>query len=340
MGTGEIATLIGGGGGPVHRSAVRAVTGSASGNPWRMAFADPLSRVYAHAATQDDVVTTQEAIAFGMTTWGVAELRRMTQLRLPRGAVVSGQPRDPLRSTARATQLLIPQSTISHLTAARLRGLQGLSYWQPRDLVDATVAPNRKRSQRAGVRLHFSALPESEIDRVGGIRTASTLRTLLGCARSLDRVTFLCLVDSALNKGLLLESDFALLDRELRRHGHRAAALALEMADARSESPSESRVKLVLTDAGFAPEHLQHEVWTPDGFFVARLDIAWTFGGRKVGMEVDSEWHDRIKALYRDRDKLNTLRQLGWDVRQVTAADAHRRPGYVVAQAREALARV
>jgi hypothetical protein len=304
-----------------------------------MTFTDAFSRVRTRAASQDDVVTSQEAFGMGMTAWAVAELRRTSTLQLPRGAVAIGQPRDPLRSTARATQLLIPQSAISHITAARLRGLQGLRYWQPHDLVDATVALNKKRSQRAGVRLHFSELPASEIDQVGGIRTASVLRTLVGCARSLDRQTFLCLLDSALNQGLLLESDLGLLGADLRRRGHRGAVSALELADARSESPSESRVRLVLTDGGFAPQHLQYEVWTADGFFVARLDIAWTFGGRKVGMEVDSEWHDRIKALYRDREKLNALRQLGWDVRQVTAADAHRRPAYVVAQAREALAR-
>jgi very-short-patch-repair endonuclease len=104
-----------------------------------------------------------------------------------------------------------------------------------------------------------------------------------------------------------------------------------------AESPSESRVRLTLVDAGLAPDHLQYEVYTDGGFFVARLDIAFTRGGKKVGMEVDSGEHDRPKALYRDRDKLNALRSLGWDVRQVTQHDAFRRPGYVVQQVEQAL---
>ena len=65
--------------------------------------------------------------------------------------------------------------------------------------------------------------------------------------------------------------------------------------------------------------------------------MAWIREGKKVALEVDSRYHDRIRALYRDREKLNTLRGMAWDVRQVTAWDGERRPKYVVRQVAQAL---
>ncbi len=56
-----------------------------------------------------------------------------------------------------------------------------------------------------------------------------------------------------------------------------------------------------------------------------------------MGLEVDSAEHDRVRALYRDREKHNALRGRGWDVRQVTARDVDRRPAYIIGQVRDAL---
>lgn len=173
-----------------------------------------------------------------------------------------------------------------------------------------------------------------DIVDLNGLRVSSVRRTLADCALILDRVRLVSIVDSALHREL-----FSVAERDelVAALGRRTAAGWVALAMVGAESPSQTRVRLVLVDAGLAPDHLQYEVFTEGGFFVARLDSVFPREGKKVGMEVDSGEHDRVKPLYRDRDKLNALRPLGWDVRQVTQHDANRRPGYVVQQATQAL---
>jgi hypothetical protein len=288
------------------------------------------------AAERDDVLLTGEASSLGMTRWSQQALRRGTDLALPRGALAVPPVRDPLRTRARATQLLLPDAVISHLTAARLHPLAGLNFWSPAEPVEATVAPGATRWQRRSVRLHFQPLEADEVVDLNGLKVTSVRRTLRDCAVQLARTPFVCLLDSGLNQGLLRADELGLLAEDLRSR-RRVACAWVDLADGRAESPSETRVRLVLRDADLLPDELQIDVWTEGGFHVARLDMGWTRHRRKVGMEVDSAEHDRPRALYRDRERLNALRSLEWDVRQVTAWDSRKRPGYIVEQAKQAL---
>lgn len=291
---------------------------------------------FALAGERDDVLLTGEAMSLGITRWSLQELRRGSDLALPRGALAVPPVRDPVRTRARATQLLLPEAVISHLTAARLHRLAGLNFWSPAEPVEATVAPGATRWQRRAVRLHFQPLEADEVVDLNGLKVTSLRRTLRDCAVQLARVPFVCLLDSGLNQGLLGVAELGLLADELRSR-RRIAGAWVDLADARAESPSETRVRLVLSDADLPPEELQIDVWTDSGFHVARLDMGWTRQRRKVGMEVDSAEHDRPRALYRDRERLNALRGLEWDVRQVTAWDSRKRPAYIVEQAKQAL---
>jgi hypothetical protein len=197
-----------------------------------------------------------------------------------------------------------------------------------------TVPRGATRWQRAGVQLHFRDIPASEITDLDGLQVVSVLQAVRECAPMLDRTRLVSVVDNALHQGLLTLAELASLIAEL---GQQRAAKWLKLCRVGAESPSETVVRLILVDGGLEPDHLQYYVYTEDGIFVARLDMAFTRGGRRVGLEVDSAWHDRPKALYRDRDRLNDTRGLEWDVRQVTARDAHRRPGYIRHQVSQAL---
>jgi hypothetical protein len=291
---------------------------------------DPLARALALAANQDDVLLVSDVLRLGLTKWDLRTLRRTSELSL-RGALTVPPLRDPMRAAARATQLLLPRAVISHLSAVRLHGLAGLDYWSPEELVHATLPRSATRWQRAGVRLHFQTVAPKELVDLDGLRALPIGRSLRDCAPMLDRVRFVSLVDNALHQGWITLEELAELELSGRASGW------LRLCALGSESPSESVVRLILCDAGLAPDHLQHDVFTDGGFHVARLDMAWTENGKKVGLEVESGEHDRLKALYRDRDRLNQLRSQGWDVRQVTAHDAHRRPGYVRHQVLQAL---
>jgi hypothetical protein len=294
---------------------------------------DPITNAYASARSQDDVLRVRDAERLGLTKWDLRVLRRTDELRM-RGVLTIPPVRDALRSQARAIALLVPDAVISHTSGLRLRGLAGLDYRKPSELLHATVPRGATRWQRAGVQLHFRDIPASEITDLDGLPVVSVLQAVRECAPKLDRIRLVSVVDNALHQGLLTLAELHALIAEL---GQQRAATWLRLCRVGAESPSEKRVRLILVDDGLEPDHLQYYVYTEDGIFVARLDMAWTRDGTKVGVEVDSEWHDRPKALYRDRDRLNETRGLEWDVRQVTARDTHRRPDYIPQQVRQAL---
>ena len=53
--------------------------------------------------------------------------------------------------------------------------------------------------------------------------------------------------------------------------------------------------------------------------FLARVDFAWP--DRRVAVEYDGLWHAEPGQFARDRQRLNRLREAGWTVVFVTAAD-------------------
>ena len=67
---------------------------------------------------------------------------------------------------------------------------------------------------------------------------------------------------------------------------------------------------------------------------VARVDFAWP--ERKVALEYDGLWHAEEAQFAKDRDRLNRLREAGWQVVFVTAADL-RRPHRLLARVAAAL---
>ena len=100
----------------------------------------------------------------------------------------------------------------------------------------------------------------------------------------------------------------------------RSARLAIGLADQRSESPQESRLRVLLALAGLHPVP-QFVVRDPDGVFVARVDLA--FPAHRIAVEYDGLWHAEDGQFAQDRRRLNRLAACGWIVLHVTAADLH-----------------
>ena len=248
---------------------------------------DPQSRALALASAQDDVLLTCQARELGLSDRELRALRRAGEIPVVRGAIAVPPVRDPVRATARALQPVVPQAVISHVTAARIHGLEGLGYWNPTDPVDATLQRAATRWQKAGARLHFLPLAEPAIVDVQGLRGTTPASMLLHRARVLERNAFVCISDSALQKRLLDPQARDELGRQPQGCGLRRAEQWLGLADAQSESPSETTIRLILVDAGLPPDFLQYDIWTDGGFHVARLDMGWIRSGKKkVGLEV------------------------------------------------------
>ncbi len=94
------------------------------------------------------------------------------------------------------------------------------------------------------------------------------------------------------------------------------------MIDGRAESPLETRLRLLLGDAGLLPDETQWPVHHPaTGEFIARLDFAWPT--LRLGIEADGVGpHSEPQALLRDRRSQNDLVRLDWEVLRFTWQDA------------------
>jgi very-short-patch-repair endonuclease len=71
-----------------------------------------------------------------------------------------------------------------------------------------------------------------------------------------------------------------------------------------------------------------------NGRFLARVDFAWP--ELKVAVEYDGLWHAEPGQFARDRRRLNLLREAGWRVVFVTAADMYQ-PAQLLARIATAL---
>jgi very-short-patch-repair endonuclease len=86
----------------------------------------------------------------------------------------------------------------------------------------------------------------------------------------------------------------------------------------------ESRLRLVIVDAGLPLPVSQHPVHSATGQFLGRVDFAWP--EHLLGVEYDGDHHRERGQFRRDVGRLNALRMAGWTVLRFTADDVMRWP--------------
>lgn len=220
--------------------------------------------------------------------------------------------------------------------------MRGLEPWDGR-VVHMAVPELKVQRRLAGVELRgWDVRPEETTvggggggvggGGVGRVRVTDPGRTLRDTLPELDRETAVCLMDSALNQGLLREQEIGALNDAVRgRRGCVDVRRWWELADWRSQSPLETRIRLVCRDGGLPPDELQRRFTDSGGRTVAVVDFWWE-GARLIGEADGIGPHSTPRALARDRERQNALQRLYPGVRIVrfTWADL-RRPGYILA---------
>jgi len=124
---------------------------------------------------------------------------------------------------------------------------------------------------------------------------------------------------------------FATID-EIRRYalgrpagpGCTQVAAVLAQVELDTESPMESRTRMLLVDGGLPRPEAQVEVYDDLGEFVARLDLGYRH--LKVGLEYEGDRHRSKDVFRRDIARGNALRDAGWLIVRVTADDVYRAP--------------
>jgi hypothetical protein len=149
--------------------------------------------------------------------------------------------------------------------------------------------------------------------------------TAVEVARTLRRPRALAILDAALHS---MSCDWADLENAvLEQRGRRgivAVRELLDYADARAESAMESEARLVMIDYGLPRPELQYEIRGSDGE-LWRVDFAWP--DHWVAAEYESiAWHSGRLEMFRDKERLAKIQELGWTVIPMIVDDVRLHP--------------
>lgn len=216
--------------------------------------------------------------------------------------------------SARAThfaQRMRPGQFFSHSTALALYGVPMPSDRRSHLLHVAAHRPDRE-PRVAGVVGHRLGQRAPDIRVVGGLRVEHPVKAWRHVASWWGHTELVVAGDFLVGRrGVLTLDD---LTREVvTGSGRGQAALESALADVRvgAESPTETRLRLVLCAAGMPEPLLNPVITAPDGRFVARLDLA--YAPWRVAVECDGRQHAEDRAQFeRDADRWNDIREQGW----------------------------
>jgi very-short-patch-repair endonuclease len=268
------------------------------------------------SALQGRLFRGSEQVRLGRLT--KAQLRSSAWVRLfPDVYACRSLTIDHARRARAVAAFAVPGAVISGRSAAVLWGVDIAG---PDDDVECTVAPTCRTGSVRGIRVSRRALPDAEITRRGGVRVTTVERTALDLARTQPLDDAVIALDQFLRAGLVPLNRLRARSAALGGPGCRQVRQAALLADGLAESPQETRLRLLLLRSSL-PAPVAQFVIRQDGRFVARVDFAWP--DARVAVEYEGAWHGEPQHVGRDRRRLNELREAGWVVVFVTAADMH-----------------
>jgi len=153
--------------------------------------------------------------------------------------------------------------------------------------------------------------PDDRVER-DGVWVTGILQTLLDLCRSRPIAEAVVAVDSALRQGRVSVEELTGALRDLPAgRGRDRVARALLLIDPQSGSVLETLCRVLLHQAGLAPDETQLVVRDAQGRWIGRVDFAWPTA--RLIVEADGfAFHTDRKSLRADRRRGNALVLEGW----------------------------
>ena len=248
------------------------------------------------------------------------------------GVAVRREHAGDLAETCRAVQLVLPEDAVfTHLTAALLRGWPTPALTAP-PLIACTDG-DAPHLDRRGVYVRRCEIPPAHRLTLRGIAIASPAWTIVELAEHLSLIDLVVVIDHALHqRQTTLDAIRATMVKG--RRGVRVLRRAMTLADARSESPWESILRLVHVLSGIAVIP-QHRVLNAAGMVVARGDLG--IAGTNRLAEYDGADHRDREQHRRDLRREKILARLSFERYGYTAVEILEHPADVIADACDAL---
>jgi hypothetical protein len=267
--------------------------------------------------------------AEGLTVTTADALEGPAYQRLTRGAYwVAGEQIDHGRRIQAVRTVLPADAVLGGPSAAWALGSRWT--WSNRD-VELVLPHGMRVRRRPGVTVRGDTLAPSEIVRTPFGWATSPARTAFDLARRAagsnpyQLAEAVAMVDAVLHASRTpVDSVVALMIEHPAVRGCRIAATVLGLADARAESPQESRLRVHIVLAGLPPPWPQFPLRNLAGEIVHRLDLAWP--SLRCAAEYDGKQHREDEYQYdHDIDRHNLLAG-EWRVRRVQARHMRNMP--------------
>lgn len=267
-----------------------------------------------------------------------AALREGVVVQLWRGVVVDGaRALDPVTRATAAILACGPRATISHRSAAGLHGCTVAAG----TTVHVTVPYGSAVRSRSGLVVHHGDLRAADSETLHGlpVTVLDHAVTEVLCGERPRWIALACLDQALAGRGDADAMAFrravaARLAARDSNRGIRVAEALLSLGTTGADSPQESRLRLLIVDAGFPVPETQHRILNLAGVLVYKLDIAWP--ELMIGVEFDGfAAHEGREEYDAERDRRLAAR--GWRTIRVRKADLAN-PGPFLAELRRAFA--
>jgi hypothetical protein len=280
----------------------------------------------AHAADHHGVVSVGAAEVLEISPAKIAAFLRSGRLvRLAREVyAVGGAPDSWHRKAVVATASTAGWA--SHRTAAALWKLDGFDPGE----IEVLTPKGRRRERRADWIVHETRRFRSiDLDEVDGIPCTTVARTILDLPAVAHPFPVAQALDDACRRWPGMLDTIGQRFRELGGRGRPGSRVVRTMLEERlgagrfAQSGFERHALRLVRSAGLPEPVLQCPVRDHD--FVAYLDLGWP--AIRWGLECDSlAFHSGKRAHESDRARRRRLKQLGWDLVEVTYDDVTKRP--------------
>jgi len=262
--------------------------------------------------------TLEQARSAGLTR---RRLRASDLARPCTGARVS--------ASAEATLLLrvaavgaVTGAVVSHLSAALLWGFPLPLTWQNNDLLHLACPVGRRALRRKGVVGHQLDLEPSDITPGRHVQCTSPLRTWFDLAGLLDLDDVVIAGDFLLrrrNPLSTMEELDSFLAGKAGKPGYRKSMRARALMRARTDSPKETEVRLLLRRYGLPEPAINEPMFDEAGRWIQDPDMSYE--QEKVAIQYDGGHHasaaQRRSDIFRDED----AKEAGWRVVVLTQLD-------------------
>jgi hypothetical protein len=216
-----------------------------------------------------------------------------------------------------ASRILSPDLVVARRAAAWLHGLDVLDHrgFPRTPPLEVVTRRQELRSKSPLLKPHVAQdLLPNDVMTVGGLQVTTPLRTAADLARFAPRPDALVCLDAFLHKELVTPEHLQKsLVRWRGRRGIRQAYEMADLADGRSASGGESRLRLRVIDMGLPRPQLQVPVYDLFGKVRFWLDLGWS--NWMLALEYDGEEFHGPEQQEHDENRLSWIEQRGWIAR-------------------------